>query len=112
MMADTQIRLGALLVVLSALLLLGCEGTDDSSPGDSSSATCEALEIYVGTHPVDCGTSCPEGLETAYQDGAVLACHACTDDGDCPSHLPRCEIGCGPGCEDDTGGCCRGRLCR
>ncbi len=102
-----------LFIVLGALGALGaCGGDSCSDTTDSSAATCEALEVYVGVHPVDCGTSCPEGTEEAYRDANDLVCHACATADDCPDHLPRCEIACGPGCEDDTGGCCPVRDCR
>ncbi len=60
------------------------------------------------------GSTCPEGAAEAYRTGHTLVCHQCTDDRDCidAANGPACRALCGPGCEDDTGGCCPVRVCK
>lgn len=101
-----------LLFLSSGLSPLGCDNTDGEVAKDSSNETCQALDVYVGASLVECGTACPAGSPEAYRDGSKLACHACQTDADCPSEHPKCETVCGPGCENDTAGCCPVQDCR
>jgi len=71
---------------------------------------CEGnLRVYVNGGSTR-GAACPAGTTVAYRDGDILACHSCTDDADCDEGA-ECSFHCGPGCENDTGGCCGVRGC-
>lgn len=56
------------------------------------------------------GSSCPSGSTEAYRDGDYVVCDACTDGTLCANGA-QCTLRCGPGCEDDIGGCCPVRVC-
>ena len=56
------------------------------------------------------GSTCPDGYTEAYRDSGFLVCHSCESDADC-SDGETCATRCGPGCEDDTRGCCPLRTC-
>lgn len=56
------------------------------------------------------GSSCPAGYTEAYRDSGYLVCDVCKDGERCRTGAA-CTIVCGPGCEDDTGGCCPMRVC-
>ena len=87
-------------------LLLGCPG-DDTGGGDDSAGECvDGYQVYVVWELQDsCGTACPEGSFEGYTDGDLLVCNACETETDCDVGEV-CSADCGPGCEDDEGGCC------
>lgn len=90
------------LIVMTALAvpITGCGDNDNSAA---------APMIYVDGSQRP-GTVCPPGTTEAYRERNVLVCHGCTTDVDCDGR-GRCSTQCGPGCEDDTGGCCPVRSC-
>ena len=95
--------------LLALLVLLGCPGGDKESAAPEVCA--DGAQIYVaGTPTGECGTECPEGSFKAYQDGDLLVCHDCLEDTDCDTGQT-CSSNCGPGCEDDEGGCCAVNTC-
>lgn len=100
-------------LLLLSLLSLSCGDDARSELADtvSESDTCAASTVYVGNEALGCAQACPEGVAEAYRDGDLLVCHACQAAADCPAELPSCETACGPGCEDDTGGCCGVNVC-
>jgi hypothetical protein len=99
---------GALIIGLVSLTV-ACGGGGDGGGDDGNKIT----EVFLGgaTTP---GDSCPEGSTEAYRTGHTLVCHECTDDRDCidAPHGPACRSLCGPGCQDDTSGCCPVRVCK
>lgn len=93
------------------LVLLGCpgedkSGADDTSPDDTSEVCPDGYQVYLVWEVADeCGTACPEGSFEGYTDGDLLVCNECRDEADCDTGEV-CSANCGPGCEDDVGGCC------
>lgn len=87
--------------MLAVMLAAGGCGDNDNSGGTPL--------VYVNgaRRP---GTACPSGTTEAYRDGNLIVCHGCAMDADCGG-LRRCSTQCGPGCENDTGGCCPVRAC-
>jgi gluconolactonase len=100
-------------LILLSLTGLSCGDDASSDPTDTVGITdtCAASTVYVGAKGIGCASSCPEGSAEAYRDGDLLVCHACQTGDDCPAEAPSCEVACGPGCEDDTGGCCGVNVC-
>jgi len=70
---------------------------------------CGAFEVHARNHAFR-GDACPPGTTEAYRDGRFLVCDSCVDDRDC-ANGETCVTHCGPGCENDTGGCCPQREC-
>ena len=56
------------------------------------------------------GDACPTGTTEAYREGALIVCNNCDHILDCHGN-EQCRTVCGPGCENDTGGCCVRRDC-
>jgi hypothetical protein len=83
----------------------------ESCPRDCPLACrrCGEFEVHTGHH-VFRGDACPSETEFAYRDGTFLVCHSCTNAADCSDGAP-CLTVCGPGCENDAGGCCGVRRC-
>ena len=50
-------------------------------------------------------TDAPLVLDQPRDYGIPKVCDACRDESDCDSG-EECTSNCGPGCEDDEGGCC------
>jgi len=71
---------------------------------------CEGKLRVFANGTVTRGAACPPGTIVAYRDGDNLVCHSCTTAADCPKGQS-CHTQRGPGCEDDTGGCCPMRVC-
>jgi hypothetical protein len=84
-----------------AASLHGCGDNDNSAPRETF--------VFVNgqTFP---GSQCPDGTTFVYRTADTLVCDACRDARDCAAGLD-CRTRCGPGCEDDTGGCCPVRVC-
>jgi hypothetical protein len=101
--------LAARAALLTGLVTLIVACGDGGSGGGNNRIT----EVFVAgaTTP---GTACPEGSTEAYRTGHTLVCHECTDDRDCidAPRGPACRSLCGPGCDDDTSGCCPVRVCK
>jgi hypothetical protein len=69
----------------------------------------DRLQVYVDGR-VFPGSMCPTGTTEAYRDSGFLVCNACVTATDCDAGMS-CHTVCGPGCEDDRGGCCPVRVC-
>ncbi len=100
------------LCIPTLIALLGCPDKNEGDSGtritqSSSTEVCPGeYQVFVGSNRTStCGTSCPEGAVQAYTDGDIMACHECTDEVPCETGQT-CSTACGPGCEDDSGGCC------
>lgn len=97
-------RFGVVLLAVGALgLTLPVGGCGDN---DNSTAT-TWVDVDGSRRP---GTACPPGTTEAYRAENLIVCDTCATDVDCVSGS-RCVTRCGPGCEDDTGGCCPVRTC-
>jgi hypothetical protein len=91
---------------VAALLLftvLGCGGQD----AQQTNPCAPQMQLY----PTGCGDTCPPGSFEAYRTGSYLVCNECDSDTGCDAGMT-CIVGCGPGCEDDTAGCCPHQVCR
>ncbi len=69
----------------------------------------EDLQVFLNGETFR-GSACPPGSTRAYRDGIHLVCHGCNAIDECPDGK-LCTEFCGPGCEDDTSGCCPVRAC-
>jgi hypothetical protein len=78
-------------------------------PADCGLSCQCASRVFVNGIVSD-GSSCPAGTTEAYRDHGVIVCDACATSRDCDGGLG-CHTQCGPGCENDTGGCCPVRVC-
>ena len=100
--------------ILTGLVAPGCGRTETS--GGRQATGGQTLQVYVGSAKV-AGDSCPSGSTERYRettgDRTVVACDACPTEGDtsgCDEGMV-CVTVCGPGCEDDAGGCCSIKEC-
>ena len=66
--------------------------------------------VYLGIRRI-VADACPTGATEAYREDDRIVCHRCAIDTDCLSPGDRCQMVCGPGCENDSGGCCGVREC-
>jgi len=88
------------------LFSLGCGEEPEPPPNPCA----PELRVYVAGQ-FTCGTTCPAGTSEAYRDGPFLVCHECDDPDIGCDPGQTCVMQCGPGCEDDTAGCCGARVC-
>ena len=80
--------------------------------GGDSADTSDIKRVLAGGQ-VTPGNACPAGATESYRTGDLLVCNTCDDNSDCQTGGPKtCNTICGPGCEDDTSGCCPVRLCQ
>ena len=77
--------------------------------GDNDNSGAPHFEVDVDGERRS-GSTCPLGTTEAYREGSLIVCNGCAIDPDCGEGR-RCSIQCGPGCEDDTSGCCPVRRC-